>query len=79
MKKNNHPHVGVGDLVRELAPTQHIGLVVEIELEMPMGFSVQTEEPLFFNQARVLWFGKTSKPATSWRMFRELSVLHACN
>jgi hypothetical protein len=77
MKKNNH--FTLGDLVQELAPTQHIGLVVEIELEMPMGFSVQTEEPLFFNQARVLWFGKTSKPATSWRMFRELSVLNACN
>jgi len=77
MKKNNH--FRLGDLVQELALTQHIGLVVEIELEKPMGYSVQTEEPLFFNQARVLWFGKNSKPATSWRMFRELNVLHACN
>ena len=94
MKKNNHPAVGdlveklprtlkhyvvVGDLVEERRDPRVIGLVVEIELNKPMGFSVQTEEPLFFNQARVLWCGKTSKPASSWRMFRELSVLHACN
>ena len=77
MKKNSHPTLG--DLVQELAPTQHIGLVVEIELRKSMGFSAQTEEALFFDQARVLWFGKTSKPATSWRMFRELSGLNACN
>ena len=51
MKKNNH--FRLGDLVQELALTQDIGLVVEIELEKPMGYSVQTEEPLFFNQARV--------------------------
>ncbi len=76
MKKNSHP--AVGDLVEECGSCV-IGLVVEIELNKPMGFSVQTEEPLFFNQARVLWSGKTAKPASSWRMFRELSVLNACN
>jgi hypothetical protein len=78
MKKNNH--FRLGDLVQEKSGAlPNIGIIVEIELQKPMGFSVQTEEPLFFDQARILWAGKNSRPATSWRMFRELNVLHACN
>ena len=71
-------HVSLGDLVQTMDMQERVGIVLEIELNKSMGYSVSTEEVLYCNHARIMWFGPPmydGAPKQSWRMFRELRVL----
>jgi len=78
IKWNPSKPVHVGDIVQEMSASSRIGLVIQVELDKSMGYSMQTEEPMYFDHARIMWFGKSDIPSC-WRVFAELRVLSAGN